>query len=153
LAAHHTALVPTLYLPTHYLEHKNQFGFDDSTWQFFETLRSKNLDNLRRAKKAGVWIVAGSDAVAGLHGHNARELIWLVKAGLTPAEAIRAATIDAARLLGVDDRLGEISPGKQADLIAVRGNPLTDVGQVEHVIFVMRNGQVVKDSASEKKVP
>src|SRR5581483_4369325 len=99
LVTHHTALVPTLYLPTHYLERKSQFAFGDSTWAFFEKLRSRNLENLRRARQAGVWVVAGSDAVAGLHGQNAREILWLAKAGLTPAEAIRAATLDAARLL------------------------------------------------------
>ena len=80
LVKHHTALVPTLYLPTHYLEHKGQFAFGESTWAFFERLRGHNLENLKRAKRAGVWVVAGSDAVAGLHGHNAREIIWLVKA-------------------------------------------------------------------------
>jgi imidazolonepropionase-like amidohydrolase len=143
LAAHHTALVPTLYLPTHYLEHKSQFGFGESTWAFFEKLRSHNLDNLRRARKAGVWVVAGSDAVAGLHGHNAREIEWLVKAGLSPAEAIRAATIDAARLLGIDDQTGEIVQGKLADLVAVTGDPLRDPANLEQVSFVMKAGQIV----------
>jgi imidazolonepropionase-like amidohydrolase len=141
---HHTALVPTLYLPTHYLEHKNQFAFDDSTWDFFERLRSRNLDNLRRAKKAGVWIVNGSDAVAGLHGQNAREEEWLVKAGLTPLEAIRAATVDAAKLLGLEDKIGEIKEGKLADIIAVEGNPLQDITTLERAQFVMKNGRVIK---------
>lgn len=144
LVKHHTALVPTLYLPTHYLEHKNQFAFDDSTWDFFERLRSRNLDNLRRAKKAGVWIVNGSDAVAGLHGQNAHEEEWLVKAGLTPMEAIRAATVDAAKLLGLEDQVGEIKEGKLADLIAVEGNPLQDITTLQRVQFVMKSGRVIK---------
>jgi imidazolonepropionase-like amidohydrolase len=144
MVQHHTALVPTLYLPTHYLEHKSQFAFGDSTWDFFEKLRSHNLDNLRRAKKAGVWIVNGSDAVAGLHGQNARELEWLVKAGLTPLEAIRAATIDAARLLGMENEIGEIKEGRFADLIAVPGDPLHDVTSLQHVRFVMKGGRIVK---------
>lgn len=143
LVKHHTALVPTLYLPTHYLEHKSQFAFSESTWAFFERLRSHNLENLKRAKRAGVWIVAGSDAVAGLHGHNAREIIWLVKAGLSPAEAIRAATLDAARLLGIDDQTGDVVQGKLADLIAVAGDPLRDVANLERVTFVMKAGRVV----------
>jgi imidazolonepropionase-like amidohydrolase len=144
MVKHHTALVPTLYLPTHYLEHKSQFAFDDSTWDFFEKLRARNLDNLRRAERAGVLVVNGSDAVAGLHGQNAHEEEWLVKAGLTPLEAIRAATVDAARLLGLEDKLGEIKEGKLADMIAVRGNPLEDITSLERVQFVMKNGQVVK---------
>src|SRR5205085_8451515 len=131
LVKHHTALVPTLYLPTHYLEHKSQFAFGDSTWAFFEKLRSHNLENLRRARQAGVWVVAGSDAVAGLHGQNAREILWLAKAGLTPAEAIRAATLDAARLLRIDEQTGEIAQGKLADMIAVAGNPLSDLASLE----------------------
>ena len=144
MVQHHTALVPTLYLPTHYLEHKSQFAFGNSTWDFFEKLRSHNLDNLRRAKKAGVWIVDGSDAVAGLHGQNARELEWLVKAGLTPLEVIRAATIDTAKLLGLEDQIGEIKEGKFADIIAVPGDPLHDVTSLQHVRFVMKGGRIVK---------
>jgi imidazolonepropionase-like amidohydrolase len=143
LVKHHTALVPTLYLPTHYLEHKSQFAFGDSTWAFFEKLRSHNLENLRRARQAGVWVVAGSDAVAGLHGQNAREILWLAKAGLTPAEAIRAATLDGARLLGIDGQAGEIAQGKLADLVAVAGDPLRDLTRLEHMIFVMKAGQII----------
>ena len=145
LAEHHTALVPTLYLPTHYLEHRDQFAFDTPTWEFFERLRADNLSNAQRAKRAGVWIVSGSDAVAGLHGHNVREIEWLVKAGLTPAEALRAATTDAARLLGLEGKVGEIKPGESADIIAVAGDPLKDISAVEHVGFVMKGGQVVRE--------
>jgi len=145
LAKRHTALVPTLYLPTHYLENRARFvAFDPFTWSFFERLRSENLANAQRAKKGGVWIVAGSDAVAGLHGHNPREIEWLVKAGLTPAEALRAATVDAASLLGLEGKVGEIKPGAFADIVAVAGDPTKDIGAVEHVLFVMKGGQVFK---------
>ncbi|MDQ3819949.1 MAG: amidohydrolase family protein [Acidobacteriota bacterium] len=150
MVKHHTALVPTLYLPTHYLEHRSQFVFDNSTWDFFERLRSHNLENLRRAKRAGVLIVSGSDAVAGLHGHNVREIEWLVKAGLSPQEAIHAATIDAAKLLGMEDKIGEIKEGKLADLISVAGDPLRDIRSLEQVQFVMKSGQVVKAKAGSQ---
>jgi imidazolonepropionase-like amidohydrolase len=150
LVAHHTAMVPTLYLPTHYLEHKSQFAFDSSTWDFFERLRAHNLENTMRAKKAGVWIVNGSDAVAGLHGHNAREIEWLVKAALTPAEALRAATAEAARLLGLEGKVGEIKPGEFADIVAVEGDPLKDINAVERVRFVMKGGQVFRDDITRR---
>jgi imidazolonepropionase-like amidohydrolase len=145
LVKRHTALVPTLYLPTHYLEHKERFvAFDPLTWAFFEKLRAVNLSNAAAAKKAGVWIVSGSDAVAGLHGQNAREIIQLTKAGLTPTEALRAATLDAARLLGLEGKVGVIAPGAFADLVAVRGDPTRDINAVERVVFVMKNGEVIK---------
>ena len=148
LARRHAALVPTLYLPTHYLEHRERFvAFDPFTWSFFERLRAGNLANAKRAKKGGVWIVAGSDAVAGLHGHNPREIVWLVRAGLTPAEALRAATVDAAALLGLEGRVGEIKPGAFADLIAVPGDPTKEIDAVERVVFVLKGGKVAKAKA------
>jgi imidazolonepropionase-like amidohydrolase len=147
LAKRHVALVPTLYLPTHYLEHRERFvAFDPFTWSFFGRLQANNLANAARAKKAGVWMVSGSDAVAGLHGHNAREVVWLVKAGLTPAEALRAATVDAASLLGLEGRVGEIKPGAFADLVAVPGDPTKDINAVERVVFVMKGGKIVKEA-------
>ena len=152
LASRRTALVPTLYLPTHYLEHKESFvSFGPLTWVFFERLRSGNLSNAAAAKKAGVWIVSGSDAVAGLHGSNARELVWLVKAGLTPTEALRAATADAARLLGLEGKVGTIAPGAFADLVAVPGDPTRDIGVVEKINFVMKGGELIKDSTGQKR--
>jgi imidazolonepropionase-like amidohydrolase len=144
MAEHHTVLVPTLYLPTHYLAHKAQFDFDEDTWTFFVELQRRNLETARRAKRAGVQIVNGSDAVAGLHGENARELEWLVKAGLTPIEAIRAATLDAAQLLGLAGQVGEIRRGCFADIIAVAGDPTTDIKLLQNVGFVMKGGQVIK---------
>jgi imidazolonepropionase-like amidohydrolase len=147
LASRRTALVPTLYLPTHYLEHKERFvAFDPLTWVFFERLRSGNLSNAAAAKKAGVLIVSGSDAVAGLHGGNAREIIRLVKAGLTPTEALRAATSDAARLLGLEGKVGTIAPGAFADLVAVPGDPTRDINAVEKINFVMKGGEVIKST-------
>jgi len=89
---------------------------------------------------------AGSDAVAGLHGRNAREIERLVRAGLTPAGALRAATSDAARLLGLEGKVGELKPGLFADIIAVPGDPLADITSVGRVAFMMKGGRVVKQS-------
>jgi imidazolonepropionase-like amidohydrolase len=145
LIAHHTAMVPTLYLPNHYLAHRDKFGFDQPRWQALEDLRNQTPKNFRKALAGGVWIVMGSDAVAGLHGENAKELEWMVKNGMTPAQAIHAATVDAAELLGWQDRVGTIEPGKFADLIAVTGDPLKDIRELQRVGFVMKGGLVIKN--------
>lgn len=99
---------------------------------------------LERAVPAGVRIAFGTDAGVSLHGRNADEFALMVKHGMTPAQAIVAATRNAADLLGLGDRIGSLEPGKQADLIAVRGDPLADVGVLRQVEFVMKGGDVVK---------
>jgi imidazolonepropionase-like amidohydrolase len=143
---HHTALVPTLYLPNHYLANRERFPFDDPRWHALEELRDKMGPNFRKALAAGVWIVCGSDAVAGLHGENAKEIEWMVKDGMNPAQAIKAATIDAAKLIGWDDRVGSIEKGKYADMVAVQGDPLRDVTELERIKFVMKSGKVIRSS-------
>ena len=97
----------------------------------------------RRAFRAGVKIAFGTDAAVAPHGDNARELGVYVGYGMRPADALRAATVNAADLLGVNDR-GVIAPGKLADLIAVRGNPLEDVRVIEQVPWIMKGGVVMK---------
>lgn len=87
-------------------------------------------------------IAFGTDAAVYPHGQNAHEFAALVERGMTPLEAIRAATLNDADLLGVTDR-GQIAPGLLADLIAVPGNPLTDVRVLEQVRFVMKGGVTV----------
>ena len=105
------------------------------------------------AIRAGVRIAFGTDACDSvLHGHNAKEFGSLVKLGMTPAQAIRAATIDAAELLGVDDR-GIIASGKLADLVAVEGDPLADVTVLEKVSFVMKGGIVYAQPDAESHLP
>jgi imidazolonepropionase-like amidohydrolase len=101
---------------------------------------------LKTAKTLGVKIASGFDASeAKGQGKNADELVALVKHGLTPIEAIRAATTNAAELLGWQDSVGAVEPGKFADLIAVEGDPLADITVLKNVKFVMRGGTVVKD--------
>ena len=99
--------------------------------------------NLRRAIKAGLRIACGTDAPAIPHGHNAKELWALVDRGMAPIDAIRAATIVSADLIGVSDR-GRVRPGLLADLIAVPGNPLDDIEATQDVQFVMKGGRIYK---------
>lgn len=101
---------------------------------------------LQMARTLNVKIAAGSDASrAKEQGKNALELNGLVRRGYTPIDAIRAATINAAELMSWQDRVGEISPGKYADIIAVDGDPLADVTGLEHIKVVIKSGEIVKD--------
>ncbi|GAA0386262.1 amidohydrolase family protein [Brevundimonas terrae] len=102
------------------------------------------LDMARRAHAAGVKIAFGTDNGVGPHGDNAREFVLLVQAGLTPIEAIRTATINAADHFGLQDEIGRITAGYNADIIAVDGDPLQDVATLRDVKFVMRAGNVYK---------
>jgi len=97
-----------------------------------------------RAYKAGVRIAFGTDAGVFPHGENAREFGFMVEAGMKPLDAIRAATLNAAILLDQPKRLGAIAPGFAADIIAVEGDPLADIKQLENVKFVMKDGVVYK---------
>lgn len=95
---------------------------------------------------AGVKIADGFDASEeGRHGRNAEELAAMVKRGMPPMDAIRAATLNAAELLSWTDRVGAIEAGKYADLIAVDGDPLADVAVLQQVKFVMKGGELVLD--------
>jgi imidazolonepropionase-like amidohydrolase len=100
------------------------------------------------AREIGVKIAGGMDAGhADLQGKNARQLVVLVKLGMPPLEALRTQTVDAAELLGWTDRVGTLESGRFADVIAVDGNPLVDIGALERVRFVMKGGAAVKGAS------
>lgn len=101
-------------------------------------------DALRKAVPAGVKIAFGTDAGVSKHGRNADEFELMVKHGMTPAAALQAATVNAADLLGLADQIGSLEPGKAADIISVKGDPLTDVTVLKKVGFVMKDGKVHK---------
>lgn len=103
------------------------------------------LDMLRRAHQAGVKIAFGTDTGVSAHGDNAREFALLVKGGMTPLQAIQAATVAAADHLQLSAQAGRLAPGMAADLIAVPGDPLRDVTVLERVAFVMKGGNTYKD--------
>lgn len=101
-------------------------------------------DMFKSALQIGVPIAFGTDSGVSQHGLNAREFGYMVDLGMTPLAALRAGTSVAADLLGVADRLGSLEKGKIADIVAVPGNPLTDIHATEHVSFVMKDGKVVR---------
>lgn len=134
-----TYLVPTTYLA-------DAIDLDSIPPQLrtkAESILPLARKNLQHAIEAGVKIAMGTDAAVFPHGDNAKELAVYVKLGMSPIDAIRTATVNAADLLGINDR-GVIEEGRLADLIAVRGNPLVDITVLEEVKFVMHGGKIVK---------
>jgi imidazolonepropionase-like amidohydrolase len=101
--------------------------------------------NIAHAFSSGVKVAFGTDAAVYPHGLNAHEFAVMVKLGLSPLQAIQAATINAADLLGWSGKVGTLAVGAWADVIAVDGDPVKDVTTLEHVKFVMKGGEVVKN--------
>ena len=97
-----------------------------------------------KAYKKGVNIAFGTDAGVFKHGDNAKEFGYMVEAGMPAMEAIQSATITSAKILGIDNELGEIKAGYLADIIAVNNNPMDDVKTLENVVFVMKEGVIYK---------
>jgi imidazolonepropionase-like amidohydrolase len=104
----------------------------------------KMLDMARRAHEGGVKIAFGTDSGVSAHGDNAQEFALLVRAGLSPLEAIQAATVGAAEHLRIANEAGKIAVGMPADIVAVSGDPLTDVTELERMKFVMKSGVVYR---------
>ena len=96
------------------------------------------------AHAAGVKIAFGTDSGVSPHGDNAREFELMVAGGMTPMQAIQAATLEASKLLKVDDRLGTLEPGKLADMVAVKGDPIENISLMKKIAFVMKGGEVFK---------
>jgi imidazolonepropionase-like amidohydrolase len=144
MARRGTVYVPTVEHNRYYIQHRDEFGYDDAVVKRLEDYVQRNLATLRKAIKAGVPIAMGSDAVFTGFGENARELERFVEAGMTPAEALRSATAVGASLLGMSDSIGAVAPGYYADIAAVDGDPLADIRAVtRRVVWVMKGGRVV----------
>jgi imidazolonepropionase-like amidohydrolase len=140
-----TYLVPTLMLEDWLLENMEKIHLPEYAQQKARAIFPIAQKNMARAFANGVKVAMGTDAAVYPHGLNARELAVYVKLGMSPADAIRTATVNAAELLGWSDRVGAIEPGKYADLIAVDGDPLADISTLQRVKFVMKGGIVYKN--------
>jgi imidazolonepropionase-like amidohydrolase len=144
-----TIYVPTIDHNRYYAEYRRQYGYTTEQAAALDAYRDRNIETARRAFRAGVPFAMGSDAVFTMFGQNTRELGWFVKIGMTPAQALATATTNGALLLGKEKELGAVAPGYYADLVAVEGDPLSDVNVViDKVRWVMKGGTVVVDKRS-----
>jgi len=144
----------TYYAPT--IDHNQYYVENDDTVYHFppgakERLRDyiqRNFETARKAFRAGVHMIVGSDAVYNGWGLNMRELDWFVKMGMTPAQALKTATTEPAAMLGMEKSLGAVAPGFYADIVAVEGDPLVNITAVsrrDNIRWVMKAGRVVVD--------
>jgi imidazolonepropionase-like amidohydrolase len=137
--------VPTLLAAQTVFDHAHESGY------YLPMVARKALlvgpqakEMFRKSHEAGVRIAFGTDTGVSPHGENAREFKLMVDGGMTPMEAITAATMTASELLGLEKEIGTLEPGKSADVISVSGDPVKDISELERVKFVMRGGAVIK---------
>jgi imidazolonepropionase-like amidohydrolase len=146
MARQGTIYVPTIDHNRYYADFRADYGYSDEQARGLDAYRARNTETARRAIKAGVKVAMGSDAVHMMFGQDTRELELLVQAGMTPLDALRAATITGAEVLGMQDRIGRVAPGYYADIVAIEGDPASNVdATVFGVEWVMKGGTVVVD--------
>ena len=153
MKAHGTYLVADIYNDDYILGKAVDFGLPKEMVDKEKTVGRLQRENFAKAVAAGVKIAFGTDAGVYPHGDNAKQFHYMVKFGLTPAGAIRAATSSAADLIDRSKDVGTLEAGKYADLIAVTANPLDKVEVLEHVSFVMKGGKVYKDELGAAPKP
>ena len=142
---HGTFLVMDIYNDTFILEHGAEVGMLPESLEKERQIGQLQRDNFRKAFQAGVRMAFGSDGAVYPHGDNGKQFQYMVEYGMTPMQAIQAATVYAAELIGWPNDVGAIEAGRFADIIAVAGNPLDDVALLEDVGFVMKGGKVYKN--------
>lgn len=148
MKAHHTFLVPTSYPLFWFEQHESEMHLPPWVIEKAAIIIPAAKKNVAVALKAGVRVALGTDAGVYPHGQNGGEFWSMVQLGLTPVQALQAGTANAADLMGWSDRIGAIRPGMFADVVAVRGDPISDIHLLEHVQFVMKGGVVYKDEIS-----
>jgi len=140
-----TYLVADIYNGDYIAVVGKQQGWPEEILRKNEETTEAQRQGFRKAVAAGVKVAFGTDAGVYPHGDNARQLPYMVRYGMTPMQAVQSATIVAAQLIGWEDRVGSVAPGKYADLIAVDGDAMTNLESYMKVAFVMKNGVVYKD--------
>ena len=144
-----TYLVADIYNDDYILAEYARLKYPEKIIEKERKIGRLQRENFQRAVRAGVRVAFGSDAGVYPHGSNAKQFVHMVKWGLTPMQAIQAATVNAADLLGWGDKVGRIAPGLFADLIAVDNDPLQDISALERIRFVMKGGRVYRSSTPD----
>ncbi len=142
---HGTYLVPTLYLGDWMIDNAARTHLPPPLLAKAQEVIPAARKNVAHAFASGVKVAFGTDAAVYPHGLNAHEFAVMVKLGLTPLQAIQSATVNAADLLGWAGKVGSLEPGAWADIVAVDGDPSKDVTTLEHVKFVMKGGEMIKN--------
>jgi imidazolonepropionase-like amidohydrolase len=139
-----TYLVMDIYNDDYIMAEYKRLGFPQKILDKEATVGRTQRENFRKAARAGVKLAYGTDSGVYPHGWNGKQFAKMVEWGLTPMEAIKTATTNAADLLGWSDRVGSIQAGRFADIVAVDKDPLADITELERVKFVMKGGAVIK---------
>jgi imidazolonepropionase-like amidohydrolase len=141
-----TYLVADIYCGDVIAEEGRRQGWPEEILRKNEETTDAQREGFAKAVKAGVRIAYGTDSGVYPHGRNAKQLPYMVRYGMTPMQAIQSATVVAAELMGWEDRVGSIEPGRFADVVAVPGDALEDLSSFEDVAFVMKGGEVLKQA-------
>ena len=151
LAERGTFLVADIYNGDWIATEGRRQGWPEETLRKNDQTTAAQREGFARAVAAGVRVAYGTDSGVYPHGWNARQLPYMVRHGMTPMAALRSATVVAAELLGLQDQVGALAPGRHADLLAVEGDPLADLGRLQQVPFVMRGGRVLRDRLGRRR--
>jgi imidazolonepropionase-like amidohydrolase len=146
-------LVMDIYNDDYIMAEYKRLGYPQKILDKEASVGRLQRESFRRAVQAGVKLAFGTDAGVYPHGWNGRQFAKMVEWGMTPMQAIQSATTSGADLLGWSDRVGSIQTGRYADLVAVDGDPLRDITELERVKFVMKGGVVYKGSGNAAPIP
>ncbi len=149
---HGTYLVPTIYCVDYVLDKYGSMGYPERILQKARNVDATRRDSFHKAVLAGVKIAFGTDAGVYPHGWNGKEFAKMVERGMTPMQSIQAATTSAADLIGWKNKVGQLTPGYLADLVAVSADPVADVRALENVAFVMKGGAIYKNTLTADPV-
>jgi len=146
---HGTYLVADIYNDDYIMSEYAKLGYPEKILNKERLVGRLQRENFAKAAKAGVKIAYGTDAGVYPHGWNGKQFFYMVKFGLTPMQAIQSATSSAADLLGWKEKVGSVTAGKLADIVAVTGDPLQNITLLENIQFVMKGGVVYKNLLSK----
>jgi imidazolonepropionase-like amidohydrolase len=149
---HGTWLVMDIYNDDYILAEFGRLGYPEKILEKERLVGRTQRENFRKAVQAGCKMAYGTDSGVYPHGWNGKQMVHMVRWGMTPVQAVQAATVNAAEVLGLAGKVGQIAPGAYADIIAIAGDPLADPALFEQVAFVMKAGEIYKNALTADPV-